>query len=351
MTSLLVLSLTAQAADPQIPQAQATALVQSWVTLYDQDINRVADPAGYGDPEDDPGFKMNRVRLGLEGADDILRYGVTLGVSSPYDGVAAAQGVDTSVELVDAYGGWAPADGLWLIGGQQKVPVSREKLIASGELAFTQRSVATHWLSPGRDLGAVVDYSKSVARLRVGAFNGGGDFTGDTDGGKLYSARAEVVLGDADTYETYGVVDGYTLGVGVDGYSNSNRAVDELGGGADLAFRMGGLSLLAEVRFVSVSPQENPSLAPGVLTQTQRQGAMVQLGYTLGAVEPVVRYALLDDNVDRDDTGDVAEAMGGVIYHCADDRVRTGLGYVSRAETGSNPVDNDTLRAWVQLKL
>ncbi len=78
---------------------------------------------------------------------------------------------------------------------------------------------------------------------------------------------------------------------------------------------------------------------------------MVQAGYTVGAFEPVVRYALLDDNVDQDDTGDVAEAMGGVIYHCADDRVRTGLGYVSRAETGSNPIDNDTVRAWVQLKL
>lgn len=351
MTSLLLLTLSAHAGETPLPAAHATALMQSWITLYDQDVNAIADPAGYGDPEDDPGFKLNRVRLGLEGADSALRYGVTLGVASPYDGVDAAMGSSTSVQLVDAYGGWAATEDLWLVGGQQKVPVSREQLISSGDLAFTQRAVSSHWVSPGRDLGVVADYSKSIARLRIGAFNGGGDFTGDTDSGKLYSARAEVVLGDADTYQTFGAVDDYTIGVGVDGYANSTRAVTQMGGGADLAFRMRGLALLAEVRFVQVAPQDSLSVVPGVLTETQRQGAMVQVGYTVGAFEPALRYAILDDDVDSDDTGDVAEMIGGVTYHCSDDRLRTGLGYVMRSETGSNAVDNDTVRAWVQLKL
>jgi hypothetical protein len=351
MTSLLLLSLGAHAGDAQLPAAHPTALVQSWVTLIDQDLNEVADPAGYGDPEDDPGFKMRRVRMGLEGADDTLRYGLTLGVASPFDGVSASHGGSTSVQVVDAYGGWAAADGLWLVGGQQKVPVSREQLISSGDLSFTSRAVSTYWLSPGRDLGVVADYSKSIARLRIGAFNGGGDFTGDSDSGKLYSARAEVVLGDADTYQTFGAVDGYTLGIAVDGYANSTLAVRELGGGADLAFRMRGLALLAEVRFAEVSPQEELSTMPGVLSETQRQGAMVQLGYTMGAFEPAVRFSTLDDNVDFEDTGDVSEVMGGVTYHCADDRLRTGLGYVLRTEPGAREVPNDTLRAWLQLRL
>jgi hypothetical protein len=43
--------------------------------------------------------------------------------------------------------------------------------------------------------------------------------------------------------------------------------------------------------------------------------------------------------------------MGGVTYHCADDRLRTGLGYVLRTEPGAGEVPNDTLRAWLQLKL
>jgi hypothetical protein len=352
MTSLLVLSLAAHAAQPALPAAQATALVQSWVTVYDQDSRAVADPSGYGDPEDDAGFKMRRVRMGLEGADSTLRYGVTMGVGSAFDGVEAAQqDGSTSVQLVDAYGGWSPREGLWLVGGQQKVPVSREQLMASGDLTFTQRSVATYWLSPGRDMGAVVDLTKSIARLRIGAFNGGGDFTGDTDEGKLYSARAEVVIGDADAYQTFGAVEGYTLGVGVDGYANSTRAVGENGAGADLLFRMRGLAFLAEARFVQVAPSETLSVVPGVLTETERQGATIQAGYTLGAFEPALRYAILDDNVNIDDTGDVAELQGGVTYHSSDDRLRAGLGYVMRTETGSNPVDNDTVRAWLQLKL
>ncbi len=351
MTPLLLLTLTAHANETSLPAAQGTALIQSWVTLIDQDSQTVADPAGYGDPEDDPGFKLNRARLGLQGADDQLQYGVTVGVSSPFDGVEASQGGSTSVQIVDAYGGWSPQENLWLVGGQQKVPVSREQLINSGDLVFTQRAVSTHWLSPGRDLGVVVDYRLSIARLRIGAFNGGGDFTGDSDAGKLYSARAEIELGEANTYQSFGVVDGWALGVGLDGYSNSTRSVSAMGGGADIAFRLRGLAILAEARVASVAPQEDLAVVPGVLSETERQGAMVQLGYTLGNLEPAVRYTLLDDHTDVEDSGDVSEAQAGVTYHCAQDRVRAGLGYVMRTEKGGSPVANDTVRAWFQVKL
>jgi hypothetical protein len=351
MTPLLLLTLTAFADGPELPAPRPTALVQSWITLMDQDTNPVADPGGYGDPEDDPGFKIRRARLGFEGSDDHLVYGVTLGVSSPFDGVDASMGGSTSVQLLDAYGGWSPYKGLWLVGGQQKVPVSREQLIASGDLVFTERAVSSHWLNPGRDVGVVADYSKSIARLRVGVFNGGGDFTGDSDAGKLFSARAEVNLGDANTYQTYGSVDGYAVGIGVDGFANSTRAVNAMGGGADLAFRMKGLAVLMEARFTQVAPVTDLAVVPGVLTETQRQGGMVQLGYTVGAWEPAVRYTMFDDNTDAEDGGDVAEALGGVTYHCAQDRVRAGLGYVMRTEADTRVIPNDSVRAWFQVKL
>ena len=98
MTPLLLMTLTAQAGDADLPKPEVTGLVQAWVTLMDQDTNELADPAGYGDPEDDPGFKLNHARVGVQGADERMVYGVTLGVSSPYDGVDAATGHSTSVQ-------------------------------------------------------------------------------------------------------------------------------------------------------------------------------------------------------------------------------------------------------------
>ena len=40
-------------------------LVQVWGTVYDQDEDPMADPATYGDPEDDVGFKVDEPVLAL----------------------------------------------------------------------------------------------------------------------------------------------------------------------------------------------------------------------------------------------------------------------------------------------
>jgi len=358
MTGLLLLSLSAHAESDaaakdamSVPAPKPYALIQSWITLHDQDVDPLVDPAGYGDPEDDPGFKLRRVRLGLEGADDTLSYGVVVGVSSPYDGVEASENPSTSIQLVDAYGGYSPMENLWFVGGVQKVPVSREALISSGDLALTDRAVSTHYLTPGRDLGVVADYSYTIARLRVGAFNGGGDIWGDVDKGKLVSARAEVVIGDGNAYQTWGEVSGLTLGVAVDGYINSDVATDTNGAGADFIVRMGGLALLAEGRMKKVVPKEELVVVPGVLGETSMNGASVQVGYSVGPVEPVLRYAVLDDDTSIEDVGDVSEVLGGLTFHAAHDRIRAGAGYVLRLEGGNLPMPNDTVRTWFQLRL
>ena len=53
-------------AGPAIPAPVVTGFVQMWVTALDQDVDPLTDPASYGDPEDDPGFKIRRARLGLD---------------------------------------------------------------------------------------------------------------------------------------------------------------------------------------------------------------------------------------------------------------------------------------------
>ena len=137
-----------------VPAPQPAGLLQVWATAWDQDEEPSTDPAGYGDPEDDLGFKIRRARVGLEGDADQFRYSVLVGVAAPFDQVG---GGDEDVGLVDAYGATRLAENTWLSLGLQKVPVSREMLMSAGDLALGERSVATEWLAPGRDMGLVVD--------------------------------------------------------------------------------------------------------------------------------------------------------------------------------------------------
>jgi len=351
LISLLFASPAVHAADDVLPAPKPMVLIQSWATLSDQDQDQVADPGGYGDPEDDPGFKLRRVRMGFEGRNDQVKYGVTAGMSSPYDVVEEAQGHDADLHLVDAYGGFSPADGLWIVGGVQKVPVSREALISSGNLTFTERAVSTAWLTPSRDLGAVVDGRWKAFRLRLGAFNGGGDLRGDNNPGKLLAARAEANIGPGKTYRTHGKVDELTIGVGLDAWMNDDLSVKSSGLGGDAIIRFDGLALLVEARMNTLAPKEELVATPGVLSETQRQGILAQLGYSVGAFEPAVRFSTLDDDTNLEDAGDVSEILGGVTWHSDKDQVRAGAGYVVRNESGQNVVPNDTLRAWFQIKL
>ena len=351
MLGLLVAGTAAHAETGPLPEVKPLLLVQTVATLMDQDNKEIADPGGYGDPEDDFGFKLQRVRVGFEGADDTIKYGVSVGVSSPYDAVQEAQGQTMDVELVDAYGGYTPIESLWIVGGLQKVPVSRENLMASHQLTFSRRSVPTQWLTPSRDLGVVLDSQWKALRFRVGAFNGSGDLRGDDNKGKLVAARIEGQLGEGNAYETYGEVDQLILAVGTDAWMNSETSVKSSGLGVDVLVRFQGLALLAEARIAEAKPKDGLIDVPGVFAETKRQGMMVQAGYTVGSLEPAVRFSTFDDDKSIEDVGDVMEGMGGITWHSKADQVRAGVGYVARLERGPSKVENDAIQAWFQLKL
>lgn len=360
LLAALALSGTAHADRPDgttspIPTPVPYGLVQSLVTVFDQDESRVADPAGYGDPEDDPGLKLQRARFGFEGKEKGVRYGIIFGMSSPYDAVEVPG--DAGIELVDAYGGFRPVKGVWVLVGQQKVPISREMLISSEQLTFTDRSVATEWMAPGRDAGVLVDVrtreddesGKLVTRLRLGGFNGNGSVLGDDNGGKLVAARAEVAMGKGSVYQTWGKVDGFALGVAGDFWMNGGPTTKTLGYGGDALVRVAGLAVLLEGHMATIEPVDSPVELPGTLASTPKLGITAQAGYTVGAFEPAVRFAMFDDNSNYDDNGDVATAQAGVTWHGHDDAVRAGAGYVLRLETAGVAAANDTARAWFQL--
>jgi hypothetical protein len=327
-----------------------TGYLQVWGTVWDMDEDPRADPATYGDPEDDVGFKLRRVRIGLDGTQSGFDYVVTIGTESRYDTLDPAS---ESVGLEDALVVAHPYETAAVTIGLQKVPVGREQLIASTELALSERAALSEWLVPGRDVGATGEWTLGVPRIRLGVYNGNGSILGDDNLGMLFAARIEVASGGAwdDVYETWGTIDGAAIGIAVDAYDNMDLATNELGAGGDAILRAGGLAVLLEARMEHLAPADTSVAVPDVPATTTRAGALLQVGYTLGRWEPAVRGSWFDDATALEDNGDTAELTGGITWHSSTDVVRAGASYVARLELAGAALDNDTARLWLQLAL
>lgn len=341
-----------------VPAPTASGMLQVFGTLWDQDVDPVTDPASYGDPEDDPGFKIRRARIGLGADENGVRYDITVGYSSGYDAVAPSD--SDSIQIISAEAGYRLTQGLWLQGGIQKVPVSRTFLMSASQLALGDRAVASNWSIPARDVGATLDGTLGSkkdggfkGRMRVGAYNGNvtqnSTLRGDDNPGVLVAVRAEGMYGPGNTYRTWGEVDGFTIGFAGDFWSDKALSTSTMGYGGDVIIRVAGLAAVAEAHWHTIKPANSDLVGPGVLADTPRMGLTGQLGYSVWMLEPVVRYSMLDDHTEFEDNGDVAITEGGITWHSDADVVRAGLLYAHRAERGGTTLDNDTARVWMQL--
>lgn len=323
-------------------------LLQVWGTAFDQDLDSQADPAGYGDPEDDPGFKIRRARIGGNGAfNNGLYYDIVFGAHSPYD---VWGGSSTYIGLVDGVLGWKN-DSFNVAVGQQKVPYSRENLISSGDLTFSERAVSTEHIVPSRETGLLGAYSVAGLKVSAGLFNGSGSFLGDNNIGFLSVGRLEYTIGDKDlAYSTWGKVENTVLAIGAGGIYNDDLSTSSLVAGGDILFRISGLAVLAEGSFESIKPTATDVAPSDVMEGTTRIGIMGQLGYTIGSFEPAVRASYFDDDNSVEDNGDLMELYGGITWHQAEDYGRVGIGYIHRQELGGRTYGNDTVRIWAQVK-
>jgi hypothetical protein len=337
-----------------LPAPQVTGLLQVWGTVYDQDENPLTDPASYGDPEDDPGFKIRRARIGLEGKEGGARYDLTFGFSSGYDALGGPP--DTDIQLISASGGLKAAKGLWIDAGVVKVPTSRSFLMSASELALGDRPVGSNALVPAREVGLTVDGRVGQedgfrGRGRVGVFNGNGALVGDDNAGKMIAARLEGIYGPGDTYKTFGKVDGFTIGFAGDVVYSADLVTNNLHYGGDVLVRVAGLALLVEGHMSTITPTNTDLDLPGTLGETPRLGTVAQVGYSIKRWEPVVRFSTFDDHTGFDDNGDVALGEGGFVWHGKGDQIRAGALYVTRLELQGQAVQNDSARLWMQLKL
>ena len=348
--------LLALLAPVQAAELEPYVMGQVWTTLYDQDQSAQADSAGYGDPEDDPGFKLRRARLGMSRAPELgatpqerVGFSIILGMSSGADPIIAIN--PGEIGLIDAHMSFAATENLTLSTGLVKVPWGRENQFSSLQLPFQDRSIQSNHMVSLREVGAVAVWEgpKGI-RLSGGAFNGNGSLVGDTDPLLLFAARAEWAMKGQHrrALRTFGTVDSPVIGVALDVAYNNQAATDELVLGGDVIVRVKGLAFMAEGHLSQITPLGGVE-APGVLSQTTRIGAYAQAGYSIAdRWEPVVRWETWDEDTARSDNGDLMHVYAGVNSHWLEDSLRVGGGYVLRSERGGLSVPNDTARLWIQ---
>lgn len=327
--------------------------LQTWATAWDQDEDPQADPGGYGDPEHDPGFSIPRTRLGFAGNWGFVQYGLTVGTTRPYDAVSPAA---NPFDLIDAWGGVKFSHSLGSVEaaiGSHKIPFSREGLMSSSDLVFQERAVSTNWLSPLRDAGASASASIKWFTLSAGIYNGNGDILGDNDPGLLSVGRLELNIG-GDAYTTQ--ANDNALGIGFSVLNNDQLSTSTLAVNVDLLARVKGFTLIAEGNRTVIAPKDDTTLrAPEVPAQTTRLGGFIQVGYhfqlpTLGAIEPAVRFGVLDDASHLTNNGDVGVIHSGLSWREPLPMIDVGAVYIHRLELAGRPIDNDTFRIFVQVK-
>lgn len=338
--------------------------MQVWGTAFDQDESSVAETAGYGDPGHDMGFSVRRLRLGFEGQRDALDFQIDVGLSAPYDRVAADGNTRPRFEVVNAFG-----RGQWVVGpgvgraavGMVRVPFSRERLMSSRELVFQERAVGAAWMAPSQDLGVLLDYELDVGlRAQMGVYNGGGTLFGDDNLGMLLAGRLEYAQGD--TYRTFGEADGVDVGVAVAGLWNVDVSTDTVGAEVDALVRVWRVTLMAEAMTTVISGGDTSADLPGVWAPTQRLGLTGQLSWWVpvgestddvsatSGIELAARVGTFDDDVGFSDNGDVLVLHSGGTWRNVTPGLDLGAGFLHREELGGRGIPNDTVRLWGQIR-
>jgi hypothetical protein len=314
-----------------------------WLTVYDMDTDVQADATGYGDPEDDPGLKFKRLRLGVAGNGKKWDYAFVIGNDAPYDGLEAHQ---EAVQVLDAFVTAEPVRGFTIRTGKQKVPFSRDQMMAASELTFTERGIGSEHIAPDRDLGLVFAYGKKGGRISAGAFNAGGDLFGDETTGKTFVGRLEWDTGKASTYRTWGDRKEFGLGLGANGFYTMGVATSQWAAGGDAMLRVKGFSLLVDGAFSHLAPTNTDIESSEVFADTDRWGLTTQASYQIKTLEPALRFSTFNDSA----LGQYMQVLAGGEWHAADDHIRVGAGYELRLE-GEDAYDNDTARLWAQFRL
>ncbi len=363
MLAALLLSWNAEASEVR---GEATGLLHTWLTAYDQDDDPVADPAGYGDPEHDMGLTLQRARLGLvlELPDPPKLTGTTVWMTTVVGSDAPADALDTAssdIALIDARLGFDQDIGRYhnrTAVGFQRIQYSRESMIASADLVFQDRSIGATHLVPSRSVGVSaapsLDWGKGETpvrtTLRFGAFDATSELFDSSGGGGLAFGRLDVGWGE--DHATWSADGDSALGAGASLVGHDVVGATDLTWHVDLLARWRWVTALGGLTRSTVRPADGLLVNPLVNLETERTATWAQLGGFIPCsgdqgLEIAARYELFDDAGHLEDNGDVSRLTAGLTWRNLVPFVDMGAGYVHREELHGNAFDNDTLRIWI----
>jgi hypothetical protein len=293
-----------------------------------------------GDADGSSQFQARRVRLLLQGHlfDEHWKYYIQLGFSN------RDTESDLRLPLRDAYMTYDGVRDMNVRFGQGKVPYGRQRVVSSSALQFPDRSIVTNEFNLDRDVGIQI-FSNDLFGLgerlgyNLGIYGGDGRNRVGNDFGMLYVARLTTTpFGKFDEFveADHSREDAPRLALSIGGALNFNSvrtrstfdqtftlgSYDYVHAGADLLFKMSGVSLQAEFFYRDVMGtrvRTDDSDPLDILTETTRTGFgfYAQGGYMFNDhVELVARYGMIRPRPNRTTAlGDQGEMGLGLNYY------------------------------------
>jgi hypothetical protein len=324
-------------------------------------VNRVQARLTMDNPdigESGRSFDLNRYRLTFAGK--AFRHWEFMLQSDLATGSLSSDQSESEL-LLDAYAKWAKRRLAQIWIGQGKVGFGRQKLIDSGRLQFSERSIATDRFAHGRDVGIALvgENEDQTYSYSVGLYNGNG-INEETDENKDYlaAARLEITpLGAFELSETdpnWAIRPEPRLAVAVAVVTNQmgegSFEEERINGGVlEFAFRCRGFSLASEF-----FTESRDTLTGVPLDESDTDGWYAQAGYAfpvseLGVLEFAGRYSeILADVIDADQT----EAGIAVNLYLRGHRSKIQVEYRALEFEGIPFGDNiDTNEGRIQLQL
>lgn len=312
-----------------------------------------------GDRMQRPGFRMRRVRLGVDGHfAKPLTYRIELDVFDQEK---------TGGPLYEAWVDWTPLRWVGATVGFQKFPFVRTQMNSSARLSHLDRAVAASAMSPTNSLGVVLHSEPWEGHLTVsaGVFNGlerrPGFFQGyqpvGVSEGNRFERLAYVARVDVAPLEPVGPgepdldrLPRFRLGFGGSFLFNDGDSIRTLGASGYAVMKCHGFHLMGEAIWDRSKPREDPTTTNTIGSEVSRLAAHGSLGYVIlrDLLGVSARVEYLDGNMDLDDESDQLVVAGTVSYYAIGHFLKVQAEYQHRRELHGLQVANDAVLAGVQ---
>jgi len=314
---------------------------------------------GNGDKMQKPGFRMRRVRFGVDGhLARPITYRIELDIFDQEK---------TGGPLYEGFVDWTPMHWIGATVGFMKLPFVRTAMNSSARLAHLDRAVGVNAMSPVNSLGLVLHSEPWEHHLTItaGVFNGlerkpgffqGYQPIGVSEGNKFenlsYVARFDleplspIGQGEPDL----GKEPKFRLALGGGFLFNDGGSIRTLGASGFVHMKYYGIHLLGETVWDRSSPRAKPTTTNTIASTTKRLFAQGALGYVIlkDMLGLAARVEYTDGNMDVSNEDDQVIVAGTLSWYALGHFLKVQAEYQYRHELHGVKVANDAALLGVQ---